>query len=458
MEPAERVGVVIAGRYRLERLLGVGGMGAVYEAMHIGVEKRFAVKLLHADSARAPDSVVRFTQEARAAARIGHPNLVEIFDLGEAEDGTLYMVMELLAGRSLAEALRDGPLPIATAVAVALDLLAALDAAHRAGFIHRDIKPANVFLADRPAGAPSVKVLDFGIAKLVQTDAPKLTQSGVVVGTPLYMAPEQVMAEPEIDGRADVWAAGAALFEMLTGRPVHLAPTATAAAVKVVTEAAPRAQALRPEVDGALDAVVAKALAVRRDERFAGAREMIEALEKCRISVAPTLVDSGVAPSVANVVRGVMSAQARRRRLGIVAAAAIGVAMLAGLARWRAESRESERTSAGDEEAAGAIGAVRSVPSTTGTGVDSIGAPSAATASAAPATEPIASVPFAANTSAGAPSTTASAPGRGGNGPGSGARPRCASGEHLTRGHCCTLGLEWQSDHCDRPLATGVPF
>src|SRR3984957_11129520 len=113
MDPARRVGAVFAGKYRLERLLGVGGMGAVYEAVHVGVEKRFAVKLVKADSARAPDSAQRFTQEARAAARIGHPNLVEVFDLGVEDDGTLYMVMELLVGRSLADALRGGPLPVA---------------------------------------------------------------------------------------------------------------------------------------------------------------------------------------------------------------------------------------------------------------------------------------------------------------------------------------------------------
>ena len=113
MEAAARVGEVFAGKYRLERLLGVGGMGAVYEAVHVGVEKRFAIKLLKADAARAPDSAQRFTQEARAAAPIGHPNLVEVFDMGEAADGTLYMVMELLAGHSLVEVLREGPLSVA---------------------------------------------------------------------------------------------------------------------------------------------------------------------------------------------------------------------------------------------------------------------------------------------------------------------------------------------------------
>ena len=119
MDPARRVGEVLAGKYRLERLLGVGGMGAVYEAVHLGVEKRFAVKVLKSDVARAPDSVTRFTQEARAAARIGHPNLVEVFDMGETEEGTLYMVMELLTGRSLFEALRNGPLTPDEALTIA---------------------------------------------------------------------------------------------------------------------------------------------------------------------------------------------------------------------------------------------------------------------------------------------------------------------------------------------------
>jgi serine/threonine protein kinase len=427
MEPAERVGAIFAGKYRLERLLGVGGMGAVYEAVHVGVEKRFAIKLVKTDSGRTPDSVQRFTQEARAAALIGHPNLVEVFDLGETDDGTLYMVMELLAGRSLHDALRSGPLPIERATEIAIEVLRALDAAHRAGFVHRDIKPANLFLAERSDGKVSVKVLDFGIAKLVRPDMPSLTQSGVVVGTPLYMAPEQVLAEREVDGRADVWSVGATLFEMLTGRPVHLAQTATAAAVKVVTEPAPRVHTLRAEVDAGLDAVVARALAVSKGGRFASAAEMLAALEACRSSVAPTLVDSGVAPSVANIVRAELAARSRYARLVVLGVASLGLGALVGIV---IVSRAARR-----EPGTVAVSPAIPIPST---------APSISTPTPTPTPT---STPTSTSTSASASTSTSTHP-----------HPSCPLGEHISSSHCCSLGLEWQQDHCDRPLAKEVPF
>jgi serine/threonine protein kinase len=450
MDPAQRVGAVFAGKYRLERLLGVGGMGAVYEAVHVGVEKRFAVKLVKADSARAPDSAQRFTQEARAAARIGHPNLVEVFDLGQAEDGTLYMVMELLIGRSLADALRDGPLAIDMATEIASAILGALDAAHRAGFVHRDIKPGNIFLAERSVGF-AVKVLDFGIAKLVQDDVPSLTQSGVVVGTPLYMAPEQVLAEREVDGRADVWAVGATLFEMLTGRPVHLAPNATAAAVKVVTEVAPRVRSLRPEVDGVLDGVVARALAVDRANRFATAGEMQVAIDACRVSLAPTLsADSGLAPSVKTVVQSAVRAKQKRSRLVLMGGLSLILGILVGAALF---ARYKSRALGGSSpqgmmvaEVPPAVGsevpiAVATVaPAATATATATTPTPASASP-VVPSARPVTTPPIT------APAGTIKRP-----------LVACGTGEHSSNGHCCSIGLEWQVDHCDRPLATQVPF
>jgi serine/threonine protein kinase len=454
MEPARRVGDVFAGKYRLERLLGVGGMGAVYEAVHVGVEKRFAVKLMKSDSARAPDSAQRFTQEARAAARIGHPNLVEVFDLGEAEDGTLYMVMELLIGRSLADALRDGPLAVNMATEIASAMLGALDAAHRAGFVHRDIKPGNIFLAERPPAAFAVKVLDFGIAKLVKDDTPNLTQSGAVVGTPLYMAPEQVLAEREVDGRADVWAVGATLFEMLTGRPVHLAPNATAAAVKVVTEVAPRVRSLRPEVDGALDGLVARALAVDRADRFATAGEMQVALDACRVSLAPTLAaDSGLAPSVKTVVQSEVRARRRRSRLVLLGGVSLVLGVLAGAALFtRSKGRMGRGTAAAGIVADTAEVTATAAPTTAAT-------PSATSTSTSTST----STPTSISTSTSSASSTSTAPIRVAPPAGTGTAKHptavtCGSGERATKGHCCSIGLEWQADHCDRPLATEVPF
>jgi serine/threonine protein kinase len=458
MEPARRVGDLFVGKYRLERLLGVGGMGAVYEAVHVGVEKHFAVKILKSDGARAPDSAQRFTQEARAAARIGHPNLVEVFDLGEAEDGTLYMVMELLKGRSLAEALRDGPLPVAMAREIASGMLGALEAAHRAGFIHRDIKPGNIFLAERPGGGTAVKVLDFGIAKLVKADTPSLTQSGVAVGTPLYMSPEQVLAEREVDGRADVWAVGATLFEMLTGRPVHLAPTATAAAVKVVTETAPRVRSFRPEVDPGLDAVVARALAVDRAARYATARDMQLALDECGASLAPTLAaDSGLAPSVKTVVEDAVRAKKRRSRLVVLGGGSLVLGVLvtgAFFARRNGPRMPATvPTTSGEARAlATSPGPASSEPAPSASSTSALSSGGSVDASASARPGPVAE--------AGAPAVSLGGHPQG-HPPTHLPRPpslTCDPGEHASAGHCCAVGLEWQMDHCDRPLAKEVPF
>jgi len=460
MDPARRVGEVLAGKYRLERLLGVGGMGAVYEAVHLGVEKRFAVKVLKSDVARAPDSVTRFTQEARAAARIGHPNLVEVFDMGETEEGTLYMVMELLTGRSLFEALRNGPLTPDEALTIAAAMLSALDAAHRAGFVHRDIKPANIFLANRLTESGhgqvqgySVKLLDFGIAKLVSVDTPSLTQTGAVVGTPLYMAPEQVMAESDVDGRADVWAVGAALFEMLTGRPVHLAQSATAAAVKVVTEVAPRVRSLRPEVDPGVDALVARALAVDRKARFATAGEMLIELEVCRTGLGPTQADSGLAPSVATVVRNEILARTRRTRLAMLGVGAasllLGVGVVFMLRSHTASGAADPSSGSGTATPATAPTVTPPPTPTVLTTAPPVVTPPASTSATATPSASAPSAPSASSVAAAHPTIKH---------PPLAPPVACAPSEHATKGHCCSVGLEWQTDHCDRPLATQVPF
>ncbi|HRH00778.1 MAG TPA: serine/threonine-protein kinase, partial [Polyangiaceae bacterium] len=289
MDPESRIGAVVGGKYRLEKLLGTGGMGAVYEAIHTGVQKRFAIKVLSAAAFRDAGSRARFTKEAQAAAKMEHPNIVAVFDVGETDDAAPFMVMELLRGRSLFDALDRGPFPVSLAVCVAREMLSALECAHRVGIVHRDIKPANIFLVDGPDATTHVKVLDFGVAKFAEVDEVSLTQSGAIVGTPLYMAPEQFLAVREIDGRADVWAVGATLFQMLTDRPVHLTTSATAVAAKVVSEPAPRVRSIRPEVDEDLDAIVAQALAIQRDDRFATAAEMMEALDRHYLGASETL-------------------------------------------------------------------------------------------------------------------------------------------------------------------------
>ncbi len=438
MDSVPPIGAVFAGKYRIEKKLGEGGMGAVYEVTHVGIDRRVALKVMRREVKDAQGASLRFTQEAQAAARIGHPAIVDVFDLGEAEDGTPFIVMELLSGRSLHEELNRGPMAVDRAVEIVTEMLRALEAAHRAGIIHRDIKPANVFLSERPNGGLAVKVLDFGIAKVFRADAPSLTESGAVVGSPLYMAPEQILAEKDLDGRVDVWAAGATLFEMLTGRPVHQATTPTAAAVKVVTERAEKVSSLRPEVDPALDAVVARALEVDRALRFASTTEMLAALEQ-RAMLDKTAVDTrprAPGPSARPAEALQMPRKLPVVLLGVVALA-LGVAVAIPLVRATRSDPPRE-------------------PSVLPSQLESV--------TAAAIAAPTASVEAKASSPATAPALPSAAPSVAPSGPvaqrsSHATKPAasCAASQVLSRGHCCALGLEWQVDHCDRPLAK-APF
>jgi serine/threonine-protein kinase len=214
-------GQVLAGRYRLTRLLGAGGMGAVYQGEHIHMRKTVAVKLLHREMTVLPEVVARFEREAVAAARIEHPNVATATDFGRLDNGTCYLVLEYVEGRSLSAALEaDGPFPPERAVHVARQVAEALAAAHAAGVVHRDLKPDNIMLVEREGDPEFAKVLDFGIAKVRTEDAPEgqqaLTQIGAVFGTPEYMSPEQAKGEA-VDARSDLYALGMILYEMLAG-------------------------------------------------------------------------------------------------------------------------------------------------------------------------------------------------------------------------------------------------
>jgi serine/threonine protein kinase len=219
-------GAVIAGRYRLERLLGEGGMGAVWSALHTLTEKRVALKFLKA--AEQPELVRRFVREARAASAVRHPNVIGIHDVLTLEDGMPCMVMDLLEGESLGQRLeRTGPVPPHELAAIMVPVLSAVGAAHALGIVHRDLKPDNVFLSRQGDGSLAPMVLDFGICKLISPESglregSTLTETGAVMGTPFYMAPEQVFGEPDVDARADVWALGVMIYECASGtRPVR---------------------------------------------------------------------------------------------------------------------------------------------------------------------------------------------------------------------------------------------
>jgi serine/threonine protein kinase len=276
-------GRLVAGKYRLQKLLGAGGMGAVYEAANTWTGRRVAIKLLLPELATREDVVPRFLQEARAASQLRHESIVDVLDMGrDGDDGALYIVQELLSGLDLRARLdRDGALSASECCAVVAPILRALEVAHAAGVIHRDIKPENIFLSTTSEQNTVPKLIDFGIAKILDTEpgvALHKTKTGTALGTPYYMSPEQARGDTAVDARADLWSMGAVLFELCVGHRPFEASTFTLLVVKILTEDAPRADVANPAVSRALADVIAKALARDRDQRFSSAREMHDAL------------------------------------------------------------------------------------------------------------------------------------------------------------------------------------
>ncbi len=273
------VGRVLQGRYQIKGVIARGGMGVVYDATQLGLHRPVAVKCLHPRYAKDGNALARFQQEARIVGAIGHPNVVEVFDLGALEDGAPYMVMERLVGESLAAAMRRAsPMPVPLAVSVASQVLAALQATHARAVLHRDLKPDNVFLVARAGATPLVKVLDFGVARdLAATGDPRLTRAGFVMGTPAYMAPEQARGEP-LDVRVDVYGVGALLYEMLTGRVPYSARTPAALLGEMQKALAPSPVHLRPSLPRSLDAVVTRCLAFDREGRYPDVGATLRAL------------------------------------------------------------------------------------------------------------------------------------------------------------------------------------
>ena len=278
-EARQRLGHRIAGKYLLKRVLGVGGMGAVYAARHEFTERMVALKLLHANIAATHVHAQRFLQEATASAAIGHPGIAEVLDAGRDDDGGLYVAFELLEGQDLGAAISGRRVEPVRMLEIGLELIDALEAAHEKGFIHRDIKPANIFLLDQPFGPTSVKLLDFGIARRMgpSVRGDGLTQAGSVVGTPYYMSPEQMCGEA-VDGRADLWALAVVLYYGLTGK----LPFAGKSYVSLLTEMlrkGPPALPPRADVPAGVESVLKRALTTRLEDRFPSAAGMRMALK-----------------------------------------------------------------------------------------------------------------------------------------------------------------------------------
>ncbi|WP_394832297.1 protein kinase [Pendulispora rubella] len=278
------VGQVVDERYRIIELLGAGGIGAVYEAEHLGLGRNVAIKFIDREYAQVDAVASRFTREARAVGRIRSDHIVSVHDTGSS-NGRPYLVMELLRGEDLGCRLRRlGKLSIGETLDVAAQTLRGLADAHEAGIVHRDLKPDNVFLVSRGAGRSLVKIVDFGMSKMECTDhrVSFITRAGTVVGTPLYMSPEQAQAVADVDGRADLFSLGAILFECITGRPPHVGEGYERIILSICMNDAPDLRTLDASVSPEVARLVERALRRDRTRRFVSARQMLVAVTTLR--------------------------------------------------------------------------------------------------------------------------------------------------------------------------------
>ncbi|HEY5938629.1 MAG TPA: serine/threonine-protein kinase [Kofleriaceae bacterium] len=276
------IGVVLEDKYRIVRIIGQGGMGVVFEAEHINFGKRVAVKVMLEKYALDTEAIARFHREALAASRIGNQHIIDIHDMGQTPDGRMFVAMELLDGAPLSKILEaSGPMPPWRAIHIMRQVLRAVGAAHAKGIIHRDLKPDNIFLVNEDDHHDFVKLLDFGISKVVdlneQVAATKLTTTGVVIGTPLYMAPEQAMGNP-IDGGADVYACGVMLYELLAGKPPFEGATYAVLVAKLLTSPPTPLEQLRPGLPPELVRAVHRALEKDPKRRYTTAEQFSAAL------------------------------------------------------------------------------------------------------------------------------------------------------------------------------------
>ncbi len=279
------VGQTIADKYEIRSVLGSGGMGTVFEARHKAIGRLVAIKILHPAQIENVTAVKRFHQEAWAAGSIGHPNLCEVYDVGALPNGSPFIVMERLVGTTLAERLDQVKrLPIGDAVIIVMHVLAGLDAVHQRNILHRDIKPENVFLVERTGFPTTIKLLDFGVSKVVAggvddwDDKSALTKTGVVMGTPYYVSPEQARAVRDLDARTDLYSCGVVLYEALTGEIPFDAPHFNALLLRILQGNPQPMRSLRPEISPELEAVVAKSMSANRDLRYPTANDMARAL------------------------------------------------------------------------------------------------------------------------------------------------------------------------------------
>lgn len=303
------IGQVLAGKYRIDEKIDEGGMGCVYRATHVLMEKTVAVKVLHPALAADDKIVARFTREAKAASRISHPHAINVTDFGESENGIVYLVMEYLRGRTLKDIVRsEGPMPLTRVVEIVRQVSGALEAAHEQGVVHRDLKSDNIML-EEATGGDWAKVLDFGIAKIQQTAQsvhetdPGLTSPNLIIGTPQYMSPEQCSQASNIDTRSDVYSFGVILYEMLAGHVPFSGDSPTAIMMKHLQEPTPSILEERKDLPASVGRVIARALAKRPEDRYQKAGELYEELSAAAAEASNPSTDAfAPAASTARVV------------------------------------------------------------------------------------------------------------------------------------------------------------
>jgi serine/threonine protein kinase len=362
-------GDVLLGKYRVERVLGQGGMGVVVAARHQELGELFAIKFLLPHAMSHPQAIERFVLEARASAKLKGEHVAKVHDVGRLASGLPYMILEHLTGKDLKDVLHErGPLPVGEAVTYLLQACEAIAEAHGCGIVHRDIKPANLFLTRRANGSPCVKVLDFGISKQLEpesADQHSLTKTGMLLGTPYYMSPEQMLHTKEVDARSDIWSLGCVLHELLTGKVPFSAAALTELVGKILQEEPARLSVHRGDVPPAVEAAMMGCLVKRKEQRIQTVEALAQTLRAALVqpALAPipaprasipshpvheatlALTGSGAAmPAPAPIAItapgwGTTSPEARRpappkSRAGLIVGAVVGLAALVGCGAW----------------------------------------------------------------------------------------------------------------------------
>jgi serine/threonine-protein kinase len=369
-----QAGDIIAERYRLERLLGSGGMGLVYAALHVELERRVAIKVLRSENRGSGEALARFTLEARATARLNGPHVAKILDVGRLAPGIPYLVMEYLDGLNLQQLLeRQHAFAVSQAVDYVLEACEALAEAHRAGIVHRDLKPANLFLTRDPYGDPLIKVLDFGISKFLEPadNLPVgLTDSRTLIGSPVYMSPEQMVSARNVDHRTDIWSLGAVMFELLTGHTLWTGTSLSEVCAQVTRDPTPHLIDSQPGLSPELSRVVDRCLEKDPQRRFQQVADLALALapfgtshgqatlqrvlrvsgyagpiESCRATTA----DTPRRERVSSTLEGASATSSRRnRRLAALPLfSALLLAAVAWVIHWSMRDRGLDTSSAG---------------------------------------------------------------------------------------------------------------